>query len=342
MDTDLLNKYFQNKCSAEEILLINEWFKTPEGENYISTIIDEDLSRISTDKADTDHVSLDSENLYFKILAAKEALSITPLQSITITRPEGVEPHIPWYTQPWIKYAAVFTGVLMLAFTYWVLMQQSSLTEQTGFGETKTLTLPDGSTVILNGNTTLSYPTNWEADQPREVWLDGEAFFSITHKPDHQKFIVNTSDNFNVEVLGTTFNVLKRDKTTRVVLNTGKIKLHIKQQEEKEEQLLMNPGELVEFDDLSSRYIKRKVNPEAHSSWKSTRMIFENTSLAEILLLLEHTYGLTVEISDPDLLDQKLNGTIPNENVDILLEGLSQLFNIKITKDQNHVIIESE
>jgi ferric-dicitrate binding protein FerR (iron transport regulator) len=118
--------------------------------------------------------------------------------------------------------------------------------------------------------------------------------------------------------------------------------LNINESEDHKEQLFMNPGELVEFDKVSAKYSKRKVNPDTHSSWKVKKMVFENTSLSEIKYMLENTYGLEVQISDPALLEQKLNGSIPNENVDVLLDGLSHLFNLKITKANNLVTIDSE
>jgi ferric-dicitrate binding protein FerR (iron transport regulator) len=345
MDAEVLNRYFQGRCSAEEMLVVAEWFKSPEGQIYLSSRLDEDISLASANESEQYISDSDSEKLLNKIMAAKEAIDIAPFTHVENT--EGIigkktgQKRLDIFPL-WARYAAIVTGVLLLAFSFWKTSSTETISEKTAFGETKTVILPDGSTVILNGNSSLHYQTDFHQAEIREVWLDGEAFFSIAHLPKNQKFIVNTSDNFNVEVLGTTFNVLTREQKTKVVLNTGKIKLNIRPDESREEHLVMNPGELVEFDNLSTTYIKRRVNPEAHSSWKSKKMIFENTSLSEILLLLEHTYGLQVEVADTSLLSQKLNGTIPTENVEVLLEGLSHVFSLKITRDNQKVIIENQ
>ena len=345
MDAEVLNRYFQGRCSTEEMLVVAEWFKSPEGQIYLNSQLDEDFLLAGASSSEQCISDTDSEKLLEKIMAAKEATDIAPF--IHIEKTEGVLPKKTSQKHPgvfplWARYAAVVTGVLLLAFAFWITSKTDTIMEKTAFGETKTVILPDGSTVILNGNSSLQYQTDFHLAEIREVWLDGEAFFSIAHLPENQKFIVNTSDNFNVEVLGTTFNVLTREEKTKVVLNTGKIKLNIRPDENTEEHLLMNPGELVEFDNLSTTYIKRKVNPEAHSSWKSKKMIFENTSLSEILLLLEHTYGLEVEVADTSLLSQKVNGTIPTENVEVLLEGLTHVFSLKISRDNQKVIIENQ
>ena len=85
----------------------------------------------------------------------------------------------------------------------------------TPYGQTRALTLPDGSQVTLNGHSTLRYPAAWRPDQPREVWLDGEGFFAVQHKANNQRFIVHTAAGLQVEVLGTRFVVARRRDQTR-------------------------------------------------------------------------------------------------------------------------------
>jgi ferric-dicitrate binding protein FerR (iron transport regulator) len=49
----------------------------------------------------------------------------------------------------------------------------------------------------------------------------------VKHLNTNQKFLVHTADRLTVEVLGTSFNVFKRPSGTRVVLQSGKVKLNI-------------------------------------------------------------------------------------------------------------------
>jgi len=81
----------------------------------------------------------------------------------------------------------------------------------TAYGETKSVVLPDGSSVVLNANSKLTIASDWnQVDSEREIWLDGEAFFSVIHKKDNKVFRVKTKEGVSVEVLGTTFNVYNR------------------------------------------------------------------------------------------------------------------------------------
>lgn len=112
--------------------------------------------------------------------------------------------------RPW-RWAASVAAVLALVvgLLWW---QQRRVEYATGYGETQQVILPDGSSVTLNANSMLTYA----ASQPRELWLQGEAYFSVQRMEHHREqqeygkqFVVHT-DQLDVEVLGTAFNVNSR------------------------------------------------------------------------------------------------------------------------------------
>jgi ferric-dicitrate binding protein FerR (iron transport regulator) len=242
------------------------------------------------------------------------------------------------------KIAASLAGIILLATAYFLLNHWAGTTTYaTAYGETRKIELPDGSVVMLNSNSTLSFDKDFSEGAIREVRLDGEAFFSVIHTVNHQRFIVHTDDFLQVEVLGTEFNVTKRKNKTRVVLETGKIKLNIQSATNKEattQSLLMNPGDLVEFDEASDKYIKKEVNPQIYSSWKSNKLILDHTSLQEIVQLLENTYGFQVKVTTNDLLKQKVSGSIPLGNKDTLLQYIAQTFEVRINRTGNSITIQ--
>ncbi|TRX59942.1 DUF4974 domain-containing protein [Fulvivirga sp. M361] len=234
--------------------------------------------------------------------------------------------------------AACISIMIIAVFVFRGFNDLKDVEHKTGYGETKSITLPDNSTITLNSNSRLTYAEAWDESEHREVWLSGEAFFSIVHTPDDKKFFVHTNNGLNVEVIGTEFNVNDRKKRTRVVLNSGKIKLNINN-ERIEEQLIMKPGDLVEFKDTSKMYVKRIVNPEVYSSWKCKQLMFDNTTLEEVIVLLEDNYGLEVEVSDPALLQKEVSGSVPSNNTNLLMEGLAESFDLEIIWTKNHVKI---
>lgn len=324
MDPALLAKFFNNQCTPEEYQQVLEWLDTDEGRQYLSAAIREDLENgsLQPELARTQR----SEELFQRILHT------TQQTDITTPRPR-------WRGWAPLKAAAVITGVAVLSFAAWKMYQQNSLVKyETAYGEVRSFTLPDQSVVTLNGNSSLQYRRYWNSAKAREIWIRGEAFFDV--KPAAQKrFLVHTAHHINVEVLGTTFNVLDRESRTQVVLNTGKVRLS-GSSKALPAPIEMQPGELVEVNTNARSLVKKHINAAAYASWKNHKLQFSNADLAQVAQVLQETYGITVIIKDSTLLHQQFSGTVPSQNANMLLEGLSQLFDLKITRQNATVNIE--
>ena len=256
--------------------------------------------------------------------------------------PEQNQFDTKWALSNWYKVAAVLVGLLFLGgITYRLYWAEQLITHHTAYGQTLQVQLPDRSVVNLNGNSTLQYAANWPDAQTREVWLQGEAFFSVVHTPQQQKFLVWTSDEVNVEVLGTEFNVSTRKSRTRVVLSSGKVKLNIKEAQQTD-QVTLKPGELVELTDQAPEYLKKPVNTQVYTSWRNKVLIFDNTPLPEVVLNLKDTYGLDVQLVDASLSEMKVSGSTPIDNLEVFFAGLSKTFGLQITQTGNQVVIRKE
>ncbi len=224
----------------------------------------------------------------------------------------------------------------MLAASYRVYFYRETVTLTTRAGEVVTYILPDYSKVTLNGNSVLTY-TKWNDQENRLVNLKGEAFFSVTHTQNHQKFIVNVPGKMQVEVLGTEFNVTGRNNDARVVLSSGKVKLHLPTVARA---IIMKPGEMVELNPARAQVRQARVNPARYSSWSSKWLVLDKTSLHELVNILENTYGLRVTVPDTSLMHHTFSGKMPKENVDLLLLGLSKAYDLQIVNKNNDVTIQ--
>ena len=313
----LFDRYLRGACTPEEAGRVMTWLGTPEGEAHLAAGLERDLADAPGGTAPAPP----SESGHRTWTAIRRGMDAGKTRMLSWGR----------------LAAAASVAVLLAAVGYWLLPRPVDRpTYRTGYGQTRAITLPDGSRVVLNGNSSLSFPGQWPAGEPREVRLDGEAFFAVTHRPDHRKFVVTTPGKLRVEVLGTQFNVYGRQQTTKVSLNAGAVRLHVGPAAAGRP-LLMRPDELVEFDARSERLTRKKVNAEMVSSWKNKKLIFENTSLREVTQLLRDTYGLTATVSDPALLEGRFSGTVPNENLDVLLDGLAGLFDLEVTRRGNTI-----
>ena len=208
------------------------------------------------------------------------------------------------------------------------------------------LTLPDGSVVVLNGNSTLTTAAQWTAASSREVWLTGEGYFQVTHLAPpsvtniagasaNVKFVVHAG-GLNVAVLGTEFNVNSRPGSTKVVLSSGKVTVE-RQALLTRENLLMQPGDLVETSAAQPGLTRRHVLPALYSDWTQGRLKFDQTPMRDVVQLLRDSYGLQVEVTDPAILRQTVVGQVPTTTPDVLLDALAKSLEIKVARKGSHV-----
>ena len=232
--------------------------------------------------------------------------------------------------------AASVAGVLLLAGAS-LFFSMRDYRVATGYGEIKRMELPDGSVITLNANSEVRYQRDWESKSKREIWLDGEAYFSVRHTRNHQPFVVHTPD-LNVEVLGTEFNVFKRAGKTKVSLNSGKVRISLLAGGRPE--VLMKPGELVEYSGKQKTYAHKSVNAEVHSAWTQSRLVFDDTPVAEVLQRLHDNYGWEMEVKDSAVLAEKLTGEIRTTDEATLVRALAKALETKMTLRDNKLTLE--
>jgi transmembrane sensor len=254
-------------------------------------------------------------------------------QSLQNRLPEPVVRSL--WSRSWFSVAASVTVILLSGLAWW-LYQHTPETYQTAYGETRQLTLPDGSRVTLNANSSLQLARNWEPEAAREVWLEGEAFFSVTHQQNHQKFVVHARQ-LDVQVLGTEFNVFTRPKAVKVVLESGSVKLS-QPDKSPDQGITMKPGQFFEVKaDGSQQW--RTIRPEPYSAWKEKRLVLEQTTLADLVEILQDNYGLTVEVPQEELLRLRASGSMPLTDADDVLLQIEKLFSLTIKRSGTTVTL---
>ncbi len=258
------------------------------------------------------------------------------------TVPFVAENHVKqpnWY----YRIAAGVTGILLLGTVlFWLYRPEQTIRYQTHFGENRTLTLPEGSVVILNANSTLHYAPDWSPSQPREVWITGEAFFEIRKQVNPEtgrrnSFTVHTP-SADVQVLGTRFNVNNRRGKVRVVLNSGKVSLDMLHLEQP--RIQMRPGDLVEISASNKQATFRKVIPENYTAWRHGKWVFDQTPLPEIAAMMEDYYGKRVVLAHKTLAHKKFTGAVPIGRLDVLLQVLAESFDLDITQAADQIRLE--
>lgn len=227
------------------------------------------------------------------------------------------------------KSIGIAASVTLLFLTTFLLKDKIIYKEYTtGYSEIRKFNLEDGSTVVLDPNSTLTVPRF--GFKNRVVTLSGEAQFSVIHTQNHSKFIVKTKDNTDITVLGTVFSVYSRHKGTKIFLNEGKVRLNYKHGRITKT-TIMAPGELFTLSANKVTPTPTITNkPEAVSTWKENRYVFNNTSLKEFTKILLEDYGLKVEIEDEQLAQRTIEGTFTAEGSEDLLQMVAEIFNLTV------------
>lgn len=223
---------------------------------------------------------------------------------------------------------AVAASFLLAMISFYYVNRYTPTTIATVYGESRTIFLPDSTKVTLNSNSSLTFTNNSFNTDDREVWLTGEAFFSVVHKSKNENFIVHT-DELQVEVLGTKFNVNSRRGNTKVVLEEGKVKLNVDGASEKSS-LIMKPNDMISFSGGDQKIIQSEVNAQDYLAWKTNRLIYVGASLKEIAEQLEDTYGYSIVFDNNEIKDRKFTGSTSSDDLTELFNKLETLFDLKI------------
>ncbi len=203
----------------------------------------------------------------------------------------------------------------------------------TNYGEVKTHLLPDGSKVILNANSTLTFKEHWANNTTRAVTLEGEAFFEVKKKGVKAQFIVKT-DKGIIQVLGTSFNVKQRANAFEVALLEGAVALSIP----KYPTIKMEPGELVKIEGTDF-YDRNIADVDAFSAWRFKRMVFKERTIAKVIQRLQDEFDWTVNVADQSLLKRKITATIPKNDPELLLKALSEIYDLEIEQLKDKVYL---
>lgn len=201
------------------------------------------------------------------------------------------------------------------------------------YGKRTQITLSEGTKVWLNSGSKMIYPAVF-TENKREVYIDGEAVFDVTHMQD-KPFVVSTRD-FDIKVLGTVFNIsaYSDDKYSSTVLEQGKIELICRGATIlSQEKLTIFPGTMAVFNPIQKTFEQQMVNPQKYLSWREGYLILNSEKLENILKKLGRYYNIGMVITDNPLRNATFSGYLdlknsPEEVLSVINETTSLSYSI--------------
>lgn len=185
-------------------------------------------------------------------------------------------------------------------------------------GQKSSVTLPDGSRVMINSASTISYTSDYNVKE-RNVFLSGEAYFDVASNADIP-FVVH-ADKVSVTALGTEFNVKAYAEDPYVVttLVEGSVRTEAGTQYE-----LLTRAQEASYNKEADVLLAYDVKDISRAvPWIRNELLFENESLADIAVTLERMYNVTIVFEDEAAKGYSYTGLIRNNSLQNVLELIS-------------------
>lgn len=231
-----------------------------------------------------------------------------------------------------LKIAATLFLIAGLTYSLKIITSVKQITNTTAKGERREIELQDGSLIVLNSNSSITYPESFGTT--REIKLTGEAYFKV-HRDINRPFIVATHD-VNVKVLGTSFNVNSFEHTdTKVSVITGKVQVTAPSGDK----LLLVKDQQASY----TKDFKLKFTQDDSSegiAWTQNTIFLKKTTLAETAKIIENWYDVKVDFEEKQLKALTISGKFKDEKLDNVLNSIAVLKQLEIKYlTKNHVII---
>lgn len=348
---ELIARKLSGEATAAELEELHAWLQEHGGDQYVYDVLSSYWQQ---------HPNLFSEETTDEEERFQRILHASPPPEISTLPDSSTIPAKVFPLRRWLSYAAVVTALAGSAFAvYWfsksrpdmpadALVRNQPMSEVVARpGSRSKLVLPDGTQVWLNAESRITYQHNFNTDQ-REVNLEGEAFFDVTHNAS-RPFIVHTS-GIDVKVLGTAFNVKSyaADATIETTLLRGSIEV-VKKNDPTAPKVILRPHEKLVFnkedlnadkDMMSSKPVSADALPQRpgisvtmlpqhkpdsiikETSWMYNKLNFDGDSFEELAAKMERWYDVKITIHTEKLKRSRLKGSFETETIRQALEAL--------------------
>lgn len=245
-----------------------------------------------------------------------------------------------WFKRASIIAASILIPVLIISTVYFYKemdhYKQIPNIVSVNKGQRAGITLPDGTIVHLNSESKLTYTPDFNG-KLREVVLEGEAFFEVT--PNKEKpFIVKTSV-FDVEVLGTSFNVsvYNDENIVETALMEGKVKLTMQGCPSKP--VYLTPSQKFIYSRSDRQGTISIMEGDTELAWKQGILAFSAEPLEEVFRKIERWYGVTMHYDKESLVNDNFTGQFKMISIQEMMNILRMHYNLKFKIENNDIYI---
>ena len=316
---ELLKRYVEGQCTPEEAFQVDEWYASLSEETGSQAAFDQPrhLARVQ------DAIGRQSPRG-----------RVAPLQRFRF--------------RYFIDYAAAIV-LLVAGIGIWYFLSQNKSGFKMGSDtiaivnktrQVRKHTFPDGSEAWLNPGTRITYAKDDFKADSREVSLEGEAFFEVTHDASRPFFV--HGESVKVKVLGTSFNVRanKGEAEYEVSVVTGKVSVTA----DKGREVMLLPHQQAVFKVASGELVSEAVPDVAEKAplWQPVSLTFTDARLGEVVKNLEEKFDVKIRLENPNLENCRVKATFDQNRLSEILEMTMQIVDANYVMQNDEIVIRGE
>ena len=314
MDKDTLYNFFEGNASLDEEMAVRQWMEE----------------------------SAENRQAFLKERKLFDAMLLLGNEKVIKAGKKRFTINLSSLRTEFIKIAAVIAVTLGGSYLFHQYALEKELmamhTISVPAGQRINITLTDGTNVWLNARTSLTYPVKF-GKKNRQVILDGEAYFDVA-KDKNKPFIVQT-DQYNVEVLGTKFDVDAYAETGEFETTLMSGSVRVASTSDPEQKLTLKPNNKVYLQD--GKLHVTTVDDFNPYRWKEGLICFKNESFTSIMADFEKYYGLSIRVRNMEVLKYAYTGKFrQTDGIDYALRVLQKDIKFTYQRDDENQIIYIE
>jgi len=313
--TALFRKYLSNSATADEMKELDEWIAS-----------NEDFHDWLENQVDNSSAEMDAEKQADILAKIHEKIAVQSKQKFVLPG--------------WAKTVAAVALIVLMAVSAAIYFRsnQPNMIQYAEIGALRgqkaSVTLPDGTKITLNSESTLKYSTNYNQSD-RAVELVGEAYFEVA-KNKKIPFVVKAG-KLEIEAKGTAFNIkaYPTDNSISTTLTEGKIEVKTPL-----DVLNMIPNERMEYNNTDQTFRKLTLTDAVGSiGWLNDELSFENATLAEVVANFSRIYNIDIQFASESIKEQRFTGKINNNSLLSVLRIISFTSPIRFEQKDSVVIL---
>lgn len=325
----LLQKYIENRCEEHELNLILHWLKAPDNLDDFNLVSGSLWNKLGERYVyPNDKRLLELENEVETLLTKIKTKQDTPKKRKTISSR--------------LVFSSVAVLILLISLSlgyFWPnktnVIDEITYTELGAIrGEIKEYTLADGTHIILNSESKIKVPSNYNKEN-RHIEMTGEAFFDVT--PNQEKPFVIISGETQIKVLGTSFNVkaYSEDRAIGVTVSTGRVLVNIPSIDL---QLRVLPMEHLLVNKETSNISKLALVENNYTKWIEGILFFDKEPLSEVVKTISRKYERNILLRSKNG-NRLISGRHDNKSLESVIDAICFTTGLKCTNDGESIIL---